>query len=1147
MKKQNLAWITLGLIHFGADAVRAQVDRYDMGPQGQVVASGFQSVVPSTLMSDPLAPGTQFGWASPGDSPSESFDRTPQLDPVELQLPPPYVPLTMDGDFGYDGVSTTTTLLPDPPNKLHFQAEVSRMPADYRVVLYLGDPLQNLIPDPLIMDVTVEGVPVKAVRCRTSTQKASLVNPLGGYRRIHLRTTVSDGVLDVLVEPGADGADTGLLAVEIYPELPEPIRFTPGIGLEKHPSASAGALDDFLTEMNSSSPDYALARVHALAIVDDIERGYAAAWLAGWLTGGEQDMDTALLSDARTAVEGLPDNVLAAVLLAEIKDMELGLAYNEARGYSNDIVPLSLPSPFDPFHSTAGAMSANLGAAALLFEQQQSGVLNCDPLDFPCGQPQSPLFLKAQYLLARNFFSRNTKNGPGAFTSIWHGIIDDLYSLHETEGVFPAAHELAMFNHLVDNYSGEDGIFKLWDPTEDLSGLYSDLEDTWWSDVLLEEDPNAPAWANSMRQYYTAYRSVADWWTENNLLEDEFGGGAGDDVEGGALLAIPNMIVREPENSGAAGASLVLDTALFSSPVNVTEGYYDGNCADVQHTAEHTTNPLFMLIAMNSGDPRYLTFANRTMRNFADDTNPWSSPVGLNRQFNNWHFTATDSCTQLTDMEDVPMNIRAIVPGFNVIDHNGDDHAVTLLDELCRGWIDHLLSNAEGKPTGVFPASVDHSGSFQDGGAWWKTTFANVSGKFDYTLQLLPNPKNHNQDYLYSLARLMQAHHPTDPFYLLPALEGARFLADHLVPPVGTPMEGTDEWTAQILGGVIANAIADVRHLLDPATITALGGDPVVDGQKLDDAVETFATSWHKFLVDPAHDRAELAVDLANAAKWIRYFYPLATTTVNYVDRIAAFTGANDSQAALSHQLLLQTMLGGQFSLVPSFPVSWVNTFPLGGELDVAILVLEVGDGSLDALIYNFGTSNASLGMQLWRKLPFGDYDIDLGTAKSDDTIDTNDPVQTLNGVALHRPGSLVPLSVPPGTLQKLEVRLQGAPLVLPELEDLAVGIDDISYDASNGELVIKVHNLGRKVSVPATVDVHAIRQRPRGGGLQITIVAQGASVPPVNGTDKFVVSHTEIRLPFTPIPGATIKVQLFAGADEITSSNNSVEVGQGS
>ena len=1084
-----------------------------MGPATQIVATGFTGV--SSADSYPTGVGSQYGWST---APSYDFGRSAFE----------YIPSNLDPAFYLDGVTAISPF--------SFKADVSN--GNYRVVLYLGDPVDTKDASATALDrmrmrmrIWLEGVELADdIWARTLAMKAQTVNPLGGHRRVHLRTSVTDGVLDLDLVPIGGHTRASILALEIYPDQAEPLRFNVSSSALEPDVAFGADFDLFLAEMGVAN--YAAAETEALAIGNDLAKAYATCWLAGWMSGEEADLNVPLIQAARAALVAFnsPDDVRAAILLAEIDDVLLAKQFNDARGYSQSLVPISLPDPSDP---NKVSITANLSAAVMLFEQVQSDLYG--PL--AAGQPQSPLFPRAQFLLARNHHSRNTKqqgNILAEFNTYWMGVMEELGSLHTTHGIYPEADALEVFSFMVTNYPQSGAIFVNWDsistPTFDPAG-------SWWGPLVeYADNANAPSWANLQRKYYQAYRRTSDWWMNNRLIGNEIGGGDGDDVEGGALLGVPSALLSEPNNVGDQGAGAVLEAVVFGPKVSQTEGYYKESCADVEHNAEFTTNPLWLLLPASFGNPKHWEFAHLTMRNFAHQgVNSWSTVTGAGyRQFKTYKYDAFNICGP--DDEDVPLNVRAIIPGFNLIDYSGHPSVVDLFEQLADSWTDHLLSTADGKPLGVFPASVDHSNppSFSDGGGWWK---ASDSG---YGLELLPIPKTRNQSYLYSLARSMYLNSDDSnrSRFLRPMLEGTRFLEDFHNGQLVGMNPGDDLWAATLLQGVIGNAVAGSRPFFDDAGVQSDLGVTAADLSAMDNIViPNYAGSWQNFLLDTSvpKDKTLLESDLGNAVRWMRYFFPLATTSVAYSDRIHVFTGQNDPSAQFSMHVMYQAMLGGSWGVLPSYPVSWANPNPVQ-ELDVAILVLKSEEERFEALLFNFGSTASDIGARFWRGLRPGKYDITLGSDSDfDDQIDPGTGVLLEDDYPLETKGAQYNFSLPAGALKKLEVVFEpGTGSSFQLLEDLALGDGDLVYNRGAGTLSITVHNLGAMRATGATLDIFEDGQP----------YMMGIPLPAISAPLNLTPSSVTLTGPFAPSSGTiavTATVQPAPGKAEITTLNNSV------
>ncbi|MFT7464094.1 MAG: hypothetical protein ACI9EF_002443, partial [Pseudohongiellaceae bacterium] len=302
-------------------------------------------------------------------------------------------------------------------------------------------------------------------------------------------------------------------------------------------------------------------------------------------------------------------------LLADLRLFRAGELFVRNRAYSLSAYP---ENP----DSVTGLIN-NSCAGIQLLEQLQSDVLDSTGNG---ALPEGPFHAKAASLIARNMYGRNTNwvldntfTGQDfrAFNTYALELISSLWERLDPAApgsLYPDAHEQITLAWFMDTYilPGTVGPLEKWDgmalPPIDFSA-------TWWEsqtefDVLPGHQP--PVWADYQRRYSRTLRNAARWWSTFPQNRDgQLGGGLGDDSEAAALI-VPNVTRTEwPENSVETGWRAVLDAHLYGSPVDPDEGYHIV-VIDAEHGAEFTSYPLFFLMPMNFGGPKYIEYAMRT-------------------------------------------------------------------------------------------------------------------------------------------------------------------------------------------------------------------------------------------------------------------------------------------------------------------------------------------------------------------------------------------------------------------------------------------------------------------------------------------------------------------------------------------------------
>ncbi len=1061
---------------------QGRVKRFDMGSATSPVAAGFTRVDPSLKYSSTLG----YGWTTSGH---RAYVRPAEVAVVRHTLPFSLI---------QDGVADTADCT--------FRIDLSA--GTYLCIAYLGDIGTETLRTPRTnLDVLANKVEVISnAHARTAGSKARFdLNAFGGYKRVRFLAQPIGGKLELTFH--CDGTGTSInsiMGLEIYPYLPEPIRFDHASGKLVAAPAYRAMLATALAAFNRH--DYGAARKAFDAVSDPLARAWGYAWLLGWLRGEESDFDVGLLQSAKTLLAGLnkPDDPRVAVLLQDLKDFELGNLYNQLRGYSRETFPDSL-----------GNIVYNLSAAVALFEQLDDDILLAAPRP---ASPECPLYPMARFLIARNMYSRYTGVGDprGAWAATWLSIFKNEFA-PKRAALFPKAANLEVFTFFATRYALNGGLVKNWRGPTSVPSF--DPAKTWWAPLVeIPDHPAAPKWANMQRAYLKQFRNAGTWWMARRLYDGEIGGGGGDDVEGAGLLSLPAIAESEPGHPLELGIRACMEKVLYGPEIDQREGYFSG-CADVEHTAEYTSYPLFALLPTDFGNPRHVEMALKVIHNMDEkaDRLPWTRLiVSGRRHFKSYKFGATAICGPARDC---PLTMRAAIPGFFLVDYNNQPRTKQLFDELARAWAADAMSTAQNKPKGILPCSVSATNPpvFGTAGKWWLN-----GGYVD-----LPYGTAY-YGYLYALMlSAYQNSTAADRYKLLePFVAGGLLCYANLKGQLTGTQPGGDKWATDALMTVIANALAEAYPAIASEKNLNLSA---ADLAKLSYVISQRASPYLQYLHQSGTaTKSKLALErvFERARTWMRYFWVLGTTSVSYTDRIYVFNSG-------SHQLLYSTLMGGAFSVNPSYVISWVDPEPTKGPLDMAALVHGFGVDSLDILLFNFAPRKRDFAFRLWRRLKFGKYRVSIGNdANHDDKMDGTP--HTVFYVDYNARGMTIRLpQVPSGVLQKIELRLvsplPGAGAYLP---DLAVGARDVAL-LTGGKLQVTVHNIGSADVIAGTLTV-----------LEGTRTIGTAAIGTLQAPNDLRPHAKTFVLPYAPSkPGApvTVRLKLTSPASELTLFNNEV------
>ena len=128
------------------------------------------------------------------------------------------------------------------------------------------------------------------------------------------------------------------------------------------------------------------------------------------------------------------------------------------------------------------------------------------------------------------------------------------------------------------------------------------------------------------------------------------------------------------------------------------------------------------------------------------DTPAWAQGQNPRRRlFKSFWFSSTAITGNISRHDDVPINYRAILGGFPLMDYNGSPRTVQLFEEHAWAWRDAAMdpasSYARPKPIGIFPVSIEYcSGLYGEPGLggqyWWSHGQPNSGSIGTYTAVL---------------------------------------------------------------------------------------------------------------------------------------------------------------------------------------------------------------------------------------------------------------------------------------------------------------------------------------------------------------------------------------------------------------------------
>jgi hypothetical protein len=1152
--------------------------RFDFRPSGVPTATGYLFVEPTDLY------GSTGNYGFTQAPVNARYGTSPAHDVVDRE----------DDDRDVlrgciDVANGTEFVCHVSPNQLvRARVVLSSVPFYWKLPLPIYDDAPTSVFDLEVAasDGTAMRVVASDIDLRTPYVKAKPTSLLGSYRKVWL-TAKADGAGKLRFRfNSASGAPSPVAAIEIYPFVPAPLKYKRQGATWLTPTAG-GTLAG-LAEFHAR--DYAGAHAKFLALADPLTRADALMWLAGWLTP-VADGYAGALSDAKAAlaVASLAANPRAIEMRDRLADYERAELHFSLRNYSfSHAMPPQGHGFFNPawpgsiFAFYPGTQSNGIRhfyLAENLFYQVSGTASLAATIAWNGGtHPDSrhevfPLSFKALDRVARIYYSMNSthsyKTGSTAnpdalagielYENLWKSFDQGGFRTNEFDGCSELDLCCWVASSASHDHGSNGGLVEQW-AGADVSSAYLDPQQAWWKPLLLATPApaGAPNWADFQRRYLHSYRSAIDWWIGQRAVGGEFGGGPGDDPELVALLHAPLAAIEQPGDALRRGV-------LFDSADRVLEGgfvedgYYSNALVDVEHSAEFTTYPIRVALALAPGDPHYLDASLAVGKHLSYPGNPaksWAAPGVGGWFFHSLYFNTQGPPTfgdpNFADkFVDVPFNGRALLPAFQFLRHVNSPPLLETVLAWGRAWRNKALTVDSKRPLGLVPASVGGLGTV-DGvdGSWWRAMQGPSLYDFPGAISSLP--------YLYDGA--FGLGHDVDAsqnyLWLVPMVEmlkGVTALQAKLdagQPPSDINIVGSKNWALSQLRTTQAFVELAARMLAPIAADASLRtiDDPHVPGNApyVDDEFITAYTSYLEknaygysaYLAQP-HGGADplngvyvrkgkslLIAALSRGEGWLRNYFPLATSLVAFTDRAYLYHGA-------SHRTLTGMLTGDPLdSAVPQPIVTWRAPETATQPLDVAILVndLAVKEGTTNArlrvLLYNFEPVARSIEFRLWHRLPIGRYHLRTGPAHADTDYFTSTPAATT--LDFDHSGAGATISLPPQTTYLLELEWF-APLTPPTGFDLAISRRQIAAKVDGSGMLRftgTVFSTGNAGTPAATARLFAGLLDPTGkpvpldslGSTEIELPLT-KNHPALAGVSAFALARAdvELALPFTP------------------------------
>ncbi len=612
--------------------------------------------------------------------------------------------------------------------------------------------------------------------------------------------------------------------------------------------------------------------------------------------------------------------------------------------------------------------------------------------------------------------------------------------------------------------------------------------DHWTLAELMEGWEGAPQWARWVREELYWLYDVTDWWVLNRQQADgALGGGWSDDVEFIGLFGFDALISQGADDLSLVGARRFVDGMLASGGVDLDKGY-SAALADAEHTAEWTGDSLPMMIAVDFGNPRWVEFSYKTAALMRD---LWMDRTDEGHLHFRSNFLSATQVGGAATQDDCYINYRAALPAHWVAWYNADPEVEALFVDWATSWVEDAMRTDDGKPLGVFPASVGFEGDELGGHNspnWYTADHPSGSVNYDWQPQMY-------RAYLDELVR--GAYEATGNLSLLePFRLEAELAQAYLDNPVPSPTPGSEAWAGMVLGQRALDRWASIR--VDYGLTGGGGGGGEPNGYTPEDVI-----------------------GLTRAGRrYIDACLPLMTTEASATDRVA-FVG-------IINPFMIFTGGGiGGALLAPKFTYTGLGR-------DFATCVMDARPEGASILMYGFFHGTREAGLVPWALEPGATYSIEVGDdADGDGALDG---VPDYEGVfTWMTKGQVVPFELE-GDGQKLVVVERtangtGARELLP---DLAVTPEGVSANETTGLVDVVVHNIGAAATRNYSVRV----LDPDDGDRELGNATMESLDPPHELLPSTVVAGVGLTRPPTT-DNVTVVLVPLTNITEITTLNN--------
>lgn len=241
----------------------------------------------------------------------------------------------------------------------------------------------------------------------------------------------------------------------------------------------------------------------------------------------------------------------------------------------------------------------------------------------------------------------------------------------------PKETQLRVYKQLVGNFQAARKAF----PENRIAAMFCGEPIAWPEELEVNQDPNAPEWANLQRVGLEKLRQIMLWWIDQRQKpEGYFGTGWGDDVEMWRDFTPLTVAFNDPE---LAASQALLSEGVFNS--SHMEKGFTSTMTDVEHAAEDSSDTITPMLIFAPEDP---IWQQRALKVFALAKNKFS---GINEhgqlQFKSTFLNVDTIQTETEQAYDTFYHVRLMQPALLLWQWRGNEEIGAFVNEWMRTWV----------------------------------------------------------------------------------------------------------------------------------------------------------------------------------------------------------------------------------------------------------------------------------------------------------------------------------------------------------------------------------------------------------------------------------------------------------------------------